>query len=422
MNLILKAGRIGWVKDVEMEIPIPGATVFYGSNIAGKTLIGILLASTLTISTVTSNRALPEVLGEEHPLALGLKVLSDVNADFLKLWGVVEGFEERSEGLNRAAEELRGWMGDALTALRLYTILSFLSSTLREAYGVTRPLIDVEELELSYGRFKLHLAKARIPLPLEDAERARKTLLDVRGFVEGDLDVIGLTVVDPYAFGENIARIVRGEVRGFRSPLYTPISSMLEKAWLLAEAYSDHRIAGVVNEVRRSISRCIERSVEASVRALEGVEGMGVGASIQLDSVILELHGVRRRVEILSKGLKSLLTLANLAIPIALISYLGLKPLLYLDEPEASIDSISVRGVAELAKHLSKLEGSTIVSTHREDVIGFIERSLDPEMLRLYELLFDRNLDVRVRKAEWSREVGRFILTRLPEVLTWHEG
>jgi hypothetical protein len=62
--LILKAGRIGWIKDVEMEIPIPGTTVLYGSNVAGKTLIGILIASTLTISTITSNRALPEVLGE----------------------------------------------------------------------------------------------------------------------------------------------------------------------------------------------------------------------------------------------------------------------------------------------------------------------------------------------------------------------
>jgi len=422
LNLILRAGRIGWVKDVEMEIPIPGATVFYGSNIAGKTLIGILVASTLTISTVTSNRALTEVLGEEHPLALGLKVLSDVNVDFLKLWGVVEGFEERSEGLNRAAEELREWTSDALTALRLYTILSFLSSTLREAYGVTSPLIDVEELELSYSKFKLQLTKAKIPLPLEDAEKARKMLLDIKGFVEGDLDVIGLSVIDPYAFGENIARIVRGEMGGIRSPLYTPISSMLEKMWLLAEVYSDHRIASVVNEIRRSVSQCIARSIEASVGALEGIERVEVGASIHLDSVILELHGVKRRVEILGKGLKSLLTLANLAIPVALISYLGLKPLVYLDEPEASIDSIGVRGVAELAKHLSKLEGSTIVSTHREDVIGFIERSLDPEMLRLYELLFDRNLDVRVRRAEWSREVGRFMLTRLPEVLTWYEG
>ena len=418
----MRARRIGWVKDVEMEIPIPGATVLYSSNVAGKTLIGILMASTLTISTVTSSKTLSETLREERPLALGLKVLSDVKADFLRLWGVVEGFEERSEGLKRVAEELKGWASDTLTALGLYTILSFLSSTLREAYGVTNPLIDVEELELSYKEFKLQLTKAKIPLPLKDAEKARKTLLDVKGFVEGDLDVIGLSVIDPYTFGKNVARIVKGEMRGVRSPLYTPISNMLENMWLLAEVYSDHRVASVLNEVKRSVSQCIAKSIKASVEALGEVERAEVRVSLHLDSVTLELHGVKRRVKILSKGLKSLLTLANLAIPVALISHLGLKPLVYLDEPEASVDSIGIRGVAELAKHLSKLDGSTIVSTHREDVIGFIERSLEPERLRLYELLFDKNLDVKVRKAEWSREAGRFILTRLPEVLTWYEG
>lgn len=35
--------------------------------------------------------------------------------------------------------------------------------------------------------------------------------------------------------------------------------------------------------------------------------------------------------------------------------------------------------------------------------------------------LYDRAW-LRVRRAEWSREVGRFMLTRLPEVLTWYEG
>ncbi len=78
MELSIQVNKLGPIQNTEIEIAIPSLTVFYGSNISGKSLLGIATVTLLqAYSMVFGYGRLGRLLGSTNPLDLVSTILGD---------------------------------------------------------------------------------------------------------------------------------------------------------------------------------------------------------------------------------------------------------------------------------------------------------------------------------------------------------
>ena len=163
-------------------------------------------------------------------------------------------------------------------------------------------------------------------------------------------------------------------------------------------AYSE--LTGVTNFPEDKIKRKVDEIAEKLV--LFNKKG----------EMILKVALLEVFQELFSKGLRTLLSHYLLvASSLYLARIIELIPIVYLDEPEVSLDTLTTFKLLELYKPILETGGAVILTTHREDLIlSYLQRALErkdhvitPNKIRVYEFspeLTDYGIQVRVKKCD----------------------
>ncbi len=158
-------------------------------------------------------------------------------------------------------------------------------------------------------------------------------------------------------------------------------------------------------------------SVSARVHEIKELEEAG----FERWSLVLRRGNIEKWIGIdyFSKGLRSLFSLVIPRSLLLMASERGLIPLIFLDEPEASLDTYILSNMPYLLGDLADL-GVVLISTHREHLISALEDLMSRGSYRtskLYEFLWNENLDNIIKEALYSEETGRFDIKRAEELL-----
>ncbi|GEM_PF-3639392 len=404
----------GPVMNSEVEVPVPGVVVFIGPNLTGKSLLGTAIASYLFANCVLQSDDLAEHLGASCPADLALSLISEY--DPLDLASLEGAPSPDALGRHTLLSEAYPALSPEGRALRYLALVAFVAefsealnlgalsaSELREAiFPEERGELSVE-LKLGFNGAESDVT-ASVPLPMSRLSECNVRLRRELG------GLIGLKCLNPYTLHRSV--LAGGG----------PLPPSLELVRRIAREY---QIAAcdAASKLGEALNKLVAYSELTCARGLGGelAEDLRrVGDKVALikrrGELALRVGDLTVPQSLFSKGLRSLVShylLAHCAIYLA--KGVGLTPVVYLDEPEVSLDSIAAFMLLELYRPVLEVGGSVVVTTHREDLmLQYLQVRLErgdelvnPSTVRVYEFLpevTESGISVKARSCKVTED------------------
>jgi hypothetical protein len=416
-SIKLAVGKLGFLRDCELDIPVPGYTIFYGSNISGKTLLGLTMSELLSSSSLLAAERLARSLGYKDAIEMALSSLGEIGYDVLDIQHIYSESPENEfyDIVNRTLPTRLGLNGRE--KLRSYIVLQALSSALLTSYPECS--FDMK-LSISYDGGEVVRLKGILPLPhpreQDEWLRSVNRVEEIRvSNNQASNKFISAAVLDPYNFGYRAMRIMKGE------PLIaTDVPFSTKILYKIAER-SQNRVFGDIEAIK-SYYEPLNRALDLISKTISISSGAdrGIKVSFKEWGLLIRSGDFEKFIELnyFSKGLRSLFSSVMVQFLILAASKMGnLIPVVFLDEPEVSLDTYVLSGLPSILKDLAS-SGSVVISTHREHLISAIEDCASSGISsKLYEFLWDEKLDNVVREAPFDEETGRFDIERILELL-----
>ena len=400
----------GPLKNQSYEILLPGTALFIGSNISGKTLAGIMSSSTLLL-TINYYRELVEALGfetyEEEELP-GVDLLLQMISRYDPL-GLRE-YVSHDELLD-IIKDVYG--DDPIKNLYRYLYTCILLSELNLVFDVSpgdkrkRKRYDIKYYLEIENCLKINVS-LRTPIidPMKD-------LLDQYVRVEYNCEekYLGLALLEPY---NSYKRIIYPDKS--RSPSEEIV------ARITANGSNIH--GKLVGEIQSLLAKTlslsglpIERGEKIKIRP--SLPTALSPTKIKIGENIIEEH-------FFSKGLRVLFSHAvYISAMYELMSKYEVSPIVYLDEPEASLDTYIVYNLLDL--YLSLINDLNVpyaimISSHREEILHKLELMISRDILKpdnvyVYEIVWKDLGRISLEKRVFDKALERYSVRRLEDLL-----
>jgi len=395
-KITFSINELGPIKNEEVEIPLNSLFLLYGSNIAGKTLFGAVLASLLQVHGVMVNHdELCKLIGARDFIDLASHLVGE---EPLGISGIEIIKKDGGTEVSGPATLRELWPNlDPMKRVESYVAAAIINNTLARYYGWKGSELRIKA---SADIGNAHIGVDGIfPVILGD-EISRNRLSKLTISVIGNEKVFGFSLIDPYNEYWNrlspSARFVRGllSMRGLHI-LAGKIGSKLERLykWL-----------GLV----------LSKSLE-----LSGFKGL-IDLGVEHGDMFLRIGEANIPSDLFSKGLRTLSSIADYLVALGIASANGFATLLFLDEPEASLDTYNVLALPWILGEFATGKTSIVLSTHREDVVVGLEalRPLRKDVgFEVAEFLYnDEYKCFKPKVVEYSEVAKRFNISRVSEL------
>ncbi len=396
MELSIQVNKLGPIQNTELEITIPSLTVFYGSNISGKSLLGITTVALLqAYSIIFGYERLGRLLGSTDLLDLVSTILGDDPLDIRESIRIEKG---------KVVEEPRTlidvWPNlSPEERLFKYIGVMLLNNSLVPYYGWGGSSIDIDVVvELGSAVIK---ARGILPVAIESdivTDRLKNFVLEVES---GRKLAIGLALMDPYneywQEASPSARLVREVLR--RSDIHV---LLLKRGSKLEALYN-----GFIRALKESLK-------------LSGYRSESISLDIDATGIIFKIDGVEIHQDLFSKGLRTLVSILSYAICAHILSAIELNTVVYLDEPESSLDTFVVYELPLILAETLGEDTAFVLSTHREEVVMSIEnlkRRKAKIVAEVYEFQYDENSRCfKPKKASYDEVLEKLRIERLEKL------
>ena len=390
--------KAGPIRNTSIEFTIPGVTLFIGSNISGKTLVGSLLTISLSLSLHKHRDFIKELEFEDdiHYLT------SLVNSSYDVL-GLLQS-TEYEEMLDIIKSNFESENPEKMLYRYLYLlyILSELGGVYRldELKKLRELVSEKETLSCTTSIDYVREAEINIKIPIHRFEDLLDQYVDVNE--KPTHKILGLALIDPYnAF-----------YRIYLRERYTPSETLVD---LITDG--SRRIdPWILDET----SRILRKSLQ-----LSGLPG-NVPVKLITTRTGINLKIFDKVVEpaFFSKGLRTLLAhmVYSYASYILARNY-EVKPIVFLDEPETSLDTYILYMLPKVIYRHVIQQGLLVISTHSIEILHSVElmvskNELDERQVIVYEVRW-KDSSVYFEKVEFDKALERYNVKRLENIIDY---
>lgn len=397
--LRIEVRELGPLRNASIEIPMRGMILFYGSNISGKTMLGLATTTLLAIHGIAVNHEhLCHILGARDfldlvSIVMGSDPLDIAESVVIKKVNDREEVVEEPMTLREIWPDLSPW-----ERILRYIGAMMLNNAFSTYYRFKRASLNMDT-EIAFGSASIK-ARGSLPVGVDDENRDRLKNFEIE--ITGRERLIGLALIDPYndlwSNQSPFSRFVNKLLS--RRDIYMVISKLGFKLGFLYQ--------GFIKALGNSLS-------------LSGYTKPELDLSMDREGIVLRVGNAEVPEDLFSKGLRTLISILLTSLSSAVLSAENFNTLLYLDEPEASLDTVMVYTLPLLLAKIVNQRLSIAISTHREDLVVGLEALKNFEDVevdvRIYEFRYDEECrGFKPIPVEYDEILERFNIERLREL------